>query len=98
MLAAKIPARVHQLDGVERASSLPRRHRRMGRFAAEEILHGNQTAKHAVSCGVRSRKLRPDVRSQHHGYIAEQSSTHLESLVPSSSSATPGKILSVPAR
>src|SRR6266516_697368 len=61
MLAAKIPADVHQLHRVESASPHPRRPRGMRALAVEAVLRGNQTR---AAGTIRSTEIVANVRAQ----------------------------------
>ena len=77
MLAAHIPAHVHQLDRVQRAASAPRCRRRVRRGAVERILDRDQPARagHLAPAGL---QVETDVGEQHGVDAVEHSVTHLE--------------------
>ena len=95
VLAAEVPADVHQLDGVERAAAAPRRRRRRARSR-----RGTNTGPRPARC---RRALPHDTSRSSPTCVKSATSTSLKSparmkyaLVPTSSSAVPGQIRIVP--
>jgi hypothetical protein len=73
MLAAKVPAGIHQLDCVESAAAFPRRAGGMRALSMEAVLGGDQ-ARSAGSVG--GGEIAGDMAAQHDVQIAEQSGQH----------------------
>ena len=80
VLPPKIPASIHQLDGIQRASPFPRRRGGVRRFSVEKILHGDESAPFSVPRAIRRRKLRFHVRAQDDIHILEHSCSNIRTL------------------
>ncbi len=65
VFAAKVPAGVHQLDGIQRAAPFPRRRSGVRRLAMEKILHRNKSAPLPVARPIRCREFRFHVCAKH---------------------------------
>ena len=78
MLAAIVPAHVHQLDGIERRSAAPRRAGAVRRFALEGVLDRDQP----VAAAVAPRRAQPgaDVVVEHGVDVLEEAGAHVVGL------------------
>src|SRR5207247_3010587 len=74
MLAAKVPADVHEFDGVQRASPRPRSARRVRRLTFEEIFDGDEPGTGEISPG--HTEVAADVRVKVHVDILEEPVPH----------------------
>src|SRR3990172_1709761 len=70
MLAAIVPADVHQLDGVERALAAPRVARRMSALALETVEHRHEARAAAIAPG--DRQIVADVREERDVHVLEE--------------------------
>src|SRR4051812_5635917 len=78
MLAAKIPADIHQFDCVESTVTAPRSRCRMCAFTTELIFHRNKPVLSAASPG--HIQVVADVREKHDVNVLEHPCAHVVSL------------------
>ncbi len=75
VLAAEVPAGVHQLDGVERAATRPRRTGGVCRAAVEHVLHRDE-AERRERLAIRCAELVVDVAAEHDVRVLEDAGAH----------------------
>ena len=95
VLAAEVPADVHQLDGVERGAAAPRRAGRVRALALERVLDRHEPGADAVAPADAEVACRRARRATTSTSLNTPARTKY-ALAPTSSSATPGQSLSVP--
>ena len=88
MFSSVVPADVHQLDGVERAPSIPRRPGAMRGLAVEEKLDRHQAAAEALA--PTRAQSGPDVAIEHRVDIVEQPGSYEVRLGPELFFGDPG--------